>query len=649
MSTLNSQSLTETVNTLLARTNNKIVLAAPLGLGKPHRLLNAIYDAVEKDKRLSLEIYTALSLTPPKAGSDLENRFLQPFLDRHFGTDFPSLHYALAQRKSTLPDNISVQEFYMQSGGLLNSVQAQRKYNSLNYTHVAAAVAEKNINVIVHKIAREPGGTRLSLSCNPDLTFDLLDEIKRIGKSRPFLLAEVDPQLPWIGGTAVVDQDFFDLVLDLPEPAPKLFALPRQSVTDPEYAIGLRASALIKDGGTLQIGIGSLSDALCHALLLRHKHNAQYHELMNRLAPGFLESDLVKNYGGCEPFLIGLYGASEMVNDGFRYLHQAGILKRRVLDDVELMQRDHDNVATPEDKLRLQKEGHWLNGGFYLGSQDLYQWLRDMPEQEKNGLGMTRISHINELYGGNETLERLQRRGARFYNTCMMTTVLGAAVSDALEDGRVVSGVGGQYNFVAMAHTLHDGRSILMFRGTREQAQTVHSNVLWNYGHTTIPRHLRDISINEYGVADLRGIDDEDCIKAMLSICDARFIPKLIDKAKRELKLDARFEAPTSWTSNRPENISAALKPFRDGNLLPDYPLGCDFTPVEVRLVKALGLLKAETATSFGKIQLITLAMISGGQLDTEAMARMALQTPKTMAEKLTAKLLRYALNKTNA
>src|SRR3546814_3236219 len=83
-------------------------------------------------------------------------------------------------------------------------------------------------------------------------------------------------------------------------------------------------------------------------------------------------------------------------------------------------------------------------------------------------IGMTRISHINELYGGQETLERLQRREARFFNTCMMTNLLGAATSDALDNGQVVSGVGGQYNFVAMAHALRESRSTLMLRAVRE-------------------------------------------------------------------------------------------------------------------------------------------------------------------------------------
>ena len=92
---------------------------------------------------------------------------------------------------------------------------------------------------------------------------------------------------------------------------------------------------------------------------------------------------------------------------------------------------------------------------------------------------MTRISHINELYGGFEERERLQRREARFFNTCMMMTALGAAVSDGLDDGRVVSGVGGQYNFVAMAHALRDGRSVLLFRATREQKGKVRTSVPW--------------------------------------------------------------------------------------------------------------------------------------------------------------------------
>lgn len=644
---LDLHSLEQTLQAIFAKTGRNVVLAAPLGLGKPHRLLNAIYAAVAKEPARSLQIYTALSLTPPSAAAGLERRFLAPFLARHFGEDFPSLEYSLALRRNALPANIRVEEFYFQSGALLNSPQAQQNYASLNYTHAARDLATKGINVLVQKVAREPGGTRLSLSCNPDMTLDMLDEIARIGRPRPLMVAEVDPQLPYLGGSAAVEGDYFDLVLELRTPAPKLFGLPRQPVSDADYAIGLYASALVRDGGTLQIGIGSLSDALCHALVLRHTRNAEYRLLLDALAPGFAQSALVKAVGGLDPLPHGLYGASEMVNEGFMHLRRAGILVRRVVDDVETMKRLNEGRATEDDRARVEREGRWLDGGFYLGSQDFYDWIRDMPEPERNGLGMTRISHINELYGGNEALERLQRRYARFFNTCMMMTVLGAAVSDALADGRVVSGVGGQYNFVAMAHTLHDSRSMLMFRSIRENAGVAQSSVLWNYGHTTIPRHLRDIAISEYGVADLRGATDGECIERMLGLCDARFQAGLAEQARRAGKLSTSFVMPPAWSTKTPEQLRATLRPMRQMGLLPDYPLGCDFTPVEQRLVRALGWLKSATATRGGKLQTIAKAIFSSGAEDSEALQRMDLANPQGLTEKLEARLVSLALRET--
>ena len=640
-------SLQDTVAEVLARCGPDLVMAAPLGLGKPHRLLNALYAAVAGQPGRSMQLYTALSLTPPTAAPGLERRFLQPFAERHFGADFPALAYALAQRADALPSNVGVEEFYFQSGALLGSHQAQQAHSSLNYTHVARAVAARRPNLLVQKVARDDAG-RISLSCNPDLTFDLIDEVALRGFPRPLLVAEVDPHLPFIGGTAVAPEGYFDLVLDLPGPAPPLFALPRHPVSDAEYAIGLRASTLVRDGGTLQIGIGSLSDALCHALILRHHDNAAYRRVLDALDPALADSAVVRDCGGLGPFEQGLYGASEMVNDGFRALHQAGILRRRVLDDVEAMRRLNAGNATVDDAERLAREGRWLDGGFYLGSRDLYDWLRGLPADQRDGLGMTRISHINELYGGNETLERLQRRDARFFNTCMMGTLLGDAVSDALEDGRVVSGVGGQYNFVAMAHALRDGRSVLLFRATREAHGESRSSVLWNYGHVTIPRHLRDVMVTEYGIADLRGASDSECIERMLALADARFEPALRQQAVAAGKLSPRA-ATAAGDSPRhsADSLVAALRPFRANGTLPDYPLGCDFTVVEQRLVKALGWLKRETAHPIGKLRTIATALLPRPTADAEALQRMDLAAPASLRDRLEARLLGIALQRT--
>ena len=638
MAPLHLDSLDAAIDALLARTQGDLHVGAPLGLGKPHRLLNALYARVERDPSRPLHLYTALSLDPPAGGKGLEARFLQPFVERHFGNDFPRLAYVQALKRDALPAHVEVEEFYLQSGALLRSTQAQRRYASLNYTHVARALADRGVNVIVQKVARSADGTRLSLSCNTDLTFDAIDAIVARGLPRPLLVAEVDPELPWLDGTAAVDAGFFDIVVAPPGPYPKLFGLPREPVSDTDYAIGFHASTLVVDGGTLQIGIGALADALCHALVLRHTDNAAYRRVLRALGSPHADD------AALAPFAQGLYGCSEMINEGFRRLVETGVIRRKVIDDVGVMQRLADGSATADDHARVEREGEYLHGAFYLGSPDLYQWLRNLSPGERRAIGMKRVSEVNELYGGQEALERLQRRDARFFNTCMMATALGAAVSDALADGRVVSGVGGQYNFVAMAHALPDARSALMLRATRDADGRTRSNIVWNYGHTTIPRHLRDLYVSEYGIADVRGRSDEDCIIAMVAIADARFQGDLVAEAISHGKLRADFAVPVAARSNAPQQLRAALSAFRADGTLPDYPLGSDFTPVEQRLVKALGWLKANTSTPSGKIRLALRAMWGIEPDDTEAIERMGLSKPRDFASWLQARLLALAL-----
>jgi acyl-CoA hydrolase len=641
-------SLDAAVDALLARIPGPLHLGAPLGLGKPHRLLNALYAKVAATPSRPLHVYTALSLDPPTGKSDLERRFLGPFVRRLYGEDFPRLAYVAAQKRDALPAHIEVEEFYLQSGALQHSSQAQRRYASLNYTHVARALAERGVNCIVQKVAANADASRLSLSSNTDLTFDAVDAIVARGLPRPLLVAEIDPQLPWLDGVAAVDAGWFDIVVAPPGPYPPLFALPREPVGDIEHAIGLYASALVRDGGTLQIGIGALSDALCHALVLRHTDNAAYRRVLEALDPGIASHPAVIESGGLGAFEQGLYGCSEMINEGFRLLVDRGVLRRKVVDDEALMQRVADGHADAADHARLAREGEFLHGAFYLGSPEFYAWLRTLDDDTRRGIGMRRIGEVNQLYGGHEARERLQRREARFFNTCMMATALGAAVSDGLEDGRVVSGVGGQYNFVAMAHALPDGRSALLLRSARGNGGARTSNLRWNYGHATIPRHLRDLYITEHGIADVRGKTDEDCVVAMAAIADAEFQQALLEAAKRNGKLRRDFMAPAGWQRNTPARLHAALAPFRRDGTLPDYPLGSDFSEVEQRLLKALDWLQARTGSLGGKLRTAASALLhGGGARDEEALRRMALEAPSGASEWLYARLLAHALRQT--
>ncbi len=629
---------------IVERLGADLRVAAPLGLGKPHGLLNALYGLMRTDTWRSMTLYTALSLTRPQPKPGLEARFLGPFLARHFGDDFVDPLYAVDQARGTLLPNVAVHEFYMQSGALLHSPSAQRNYISQNYTHVARDLVVQDINLLVQLVSRREtsAGVRYSLSCNPDLTLDFLDRVKAAGKTRPLCVAVVHPELPYIGGHAEVPQDFFDIEL-APPSSPRLFALPRLPIDTVEYALGLHASALVKDGGCLQIGIGALSDALVKGLLLRHQDNIAWRKALLALDRGGGTHTLAGRLGGLGSFKAGLYGCSEMVMDGFMYLAKAGILKRRSWDNLAL-----ERAASTGRLADDVPGGHYLRGAFFLGTRELYDWLEVTAGSDPDAIDMCRVSNVNQLYGDHQQLAMLQRRGARFFNTCMMATLLGSAVSDALEDGHVVSGVGGQYNFVAMAHELNDGRSTLLLRATRKGKNGIETNIRWSYGTITIPRHLRDIVITEYGIADLRGKSDSECIEAMLAISDARFIDALAAEAKSHGKLAADFKIPDTWRAHLPEKLSEALAPLARKGGLPSFPFGSDFTEIEQRLLPALNWLKSASTSWKGRWQLLK-AVSRPGQPKAEegaALERMGLAEPVKLGDRLQRRLLQAALRR---
>ena len=101
----------------------------------------------------------------------------------------------------------------------------------------------------------------------------------------------------------------------------------------------------------------------------------------------------------------------------------------------------------------------------------------------------------------------------------------------------MISGVGGQYNFVAMAQDLPGARSVLCIRSTRGQGKQLQSNIVPFYGYTTIPKHLRDVIVTEYGVADLRGQSDAESDQAPDQYRRLPFPGQLLEFAKNHGKL----------------------------------------------------------------------------------------------------------------
>jgi acyl-CoA hydrolase len=703
------------VEAIIAKVGPRLVVGAPLGIGKPNYLVNALYRRVASDPKLSMRLVTALSLERPTGKSDLERRFLDPFAARVFG-DYPELEYMRDLRAHRLAPNVELSEFYFKSGAMLGVASAQQHYISSNYTHVARDMLAAGANIVLQAVAALPG-PRYSLSSNPDVTLDIypgLREAEKLG--RPVAVCGmVNRKLPFMFGEAAVAPDFFDFMVDDNGPGHHLFAVPNMPIDPAAHMIGLHASTLIKDGGTLQVGIGSLGDACIHAIRLRHQDNAGYREALEKtgaLAKGHVH---VEAMGGIDTFSKGLYAGSEMFGDGLLHLYEAGILKRRVYDHAGLQQllesgaiseqvsidtllalRAAGCVGTRlstetvaelkafgvlrpdaeyrEGRLRLPdgawvevdlsdrtaaerlapalgarlKNGVLVHGAFFLGSQWFYDKLHAMPEPERRLFAMEAVSKVNELFSDVE-LEKLQHRHSRFINICMKMTLLGSAVSDSLDDGRVVSGVGGQYNFVAMAHALRQARSILLLRSTHRSHGRLESNILWEYAHSTIPRHLRDMVITEYGIADLRGKTDLEVIAAMLNLADSRFQPGLMAQAKRAGKLPADYAIPEVFRHNTPERLRSAFAPLQKAGWFPELPFGSDFTPEELQLGKALKWLQAKSGGMGGLLQLGLSLSKAPPPRAKACLARMDLAAPKSLKERAYARLVGNALRASGA
>jgi acyl-CoA hydrolase len=694
----------ECVEATIRRVGRKIVLALPLALGKPVALANEFWRRALRDPALDLTIITALSLRRPTATGALETRLAGPLVERIFG-DYEDLEYTRALRAGELPPNVRVIEFFLEPGASLGLPHLQQNYLSSNYTHVARDLARRGVNVVAQLVARRGSGSdaRLSLGSNPDVTLDLLPLLAdaRATGREVVTIGAVHGQMPFMFGRAEVAADTFDFLLEHTRYDQTLFCPPNAPLGSVHHAIALHASALVRDGGTLQLGIGELGDSICYALLLRHQQNAAWRQALRDVGTERFAAT-VDESGAREPFQQGVFGSTEMFVDQMLDLYRAGILRRRVYDSLALSRLvargnitdrfdariledlphvgigpkisarhfeelrrfgvfrsdcryDAGRIRSPEGEWiaadlddsnavarlaaeclgRELREGRVMHAGFLLGPRGFYAALRNMPEAERRQFDMRGVGHINQLYGEDYELRVLQRREARFINTTMMVTLLGAAVSDALEDGRVVSGVGGQYNFVAMAHALPDARSVICLRSTRESRGRVSSNLVWNYGHTTIPRHLRDLVITEYGIADLRGRTDAECIAALLNIADSRFQPALLAAAKAAGKLPREHQIPEAFRRNSPEQLERTLAAHRRAGLFSEYPFGTDLSAEEVHLSRALHRLRDHANSPWRKLMVVAASILRRpGADDLPLLRRLGLDQPANHEER---------------
>ena len=210
---------------------------------------------------------------------------------------------------------------------MLGVPAAQQGYISSNYTHAARDMLARGVNVVLVMVG-ERGG-RYSLSCNPDLTLDVVAGMRASGGAPCMVAGMVNRNLPFMTGDAEVGEEYFDVLVDAPRCEHRLFGVPNPAADPADHAIGLHAAALVKDGGTLQLGIGSLGDSVAHWLRVRHEQPAAFARGRRVRSASTAARELIEREGGLGRFDEGLFGSSEMFTWGLMTLYRAGVIRRR--------------------------------------------------------------------------------------------------------------------------------------------------------------------------------------------------------------------------------------------------------------------------------------------------------------------------------
>lgn len=261
------------------------------------------------------------------------------------------------------------------------------------------------------------------------------------------ILAQINPQMPRVHGDGFVHMSQIDHFVSVNDPIPEN---PPAKLTDAERAIGRHAAELIEDGATLQMGIGSIPDAVL-AALSGHKH-------------------------------LGIH--TEMWSDGALPLIRSGAV-------------DNSRKAIHPGK---------TVSGFIVATREVYDFIHDNPS-----VVQLDIAYVNDP----AIIKRNPKVTA--INSAVEIDLTGQVCADSI-GSRVISGVGGQMDFIRGASLSPGGKPILALtsRTNKGEARIV-PTLKPGAGVVTTRAHVHYV-ITEHGTADLYGKTLGERAKALIGI-----------------------------------------------------------------------------------------------------------------------------------
>ena len=298
--------------------------------------------------------------------------------------------------------------------------------------------------VLVHTAPPDRGG---HLSLGVSVSY-LLPAARRA----PLVIAQVNPRMPRTLGQAFLHHSQVDAWTPVDDP---LLEYPPTPVGEVERRIAGHVADLIPDGATVQVGVGSIPQAVMEALAGK--------------------KDL---------------GVHSLLVDHMLPLVQTGV------------------ITNARKRLHPGR----MDVGEIMGTAALYRWSHENPLVNMEPSDVVHDPHVIAALGDFVSV-----------NSALEVDLLGQVNAESV-DGRQITGIGGQFEFVLGSGRAAGGRSIIALpagaaRGTR-------SRIVARLGagtRVTTPRFLSDYVVTEHGVAALRGQSDSGRARALVRIADPAF------------------------------------------------------------------------------------------------------------------------------
>lgn len=268
----------------------------------------------------------------------------------------------------------------------------------------------------------------------------------------PLVIAQVNPRMPRTLGNAFLHRSQIDCWAEAEHP---LAEYPPTAVGDVERRIAGRVADLVPDGSTVQVGVGSIPQAVMEALA--GKRDLGVHSLLVDHMLPLIESGVI--------------------NNSRKRLH-AGRM------DV----------------------------GEIMGTERLFRWAHDNPMLN---MEPSDIVHDPQVVG---TLGDFVS-----VNSAIEVDLLGQVNAESVE-GRQVTGIGGQFDFVLGAHQAAGGRSVIALPATGRQGKVSRIVARLPAGaRVTTPRFIADYVVTEWGMASLRGKSDAGRARELCRVAHPTF------------------------------------------------------------------------------------------------------------------------------